>query len=59
MYIHHLSQEQRHRLATVDDFVLPLMPEDKASIEELEDEFDGGSEYRRMTQCMRKGSHVS
>ena len=59
MYIHHLSQEQRQRLATVDNFVLPLMPEDKASIEELEDEFDGGSEYSRMTSCIGKGSHVS
>ena len=58
MYIHHLSQEQRQRLATVDDFVLPLMPEDEASIEELEDEFDGGSEYRWMTNCYGKGNHV-
>ena len=59
LYIHHLSQEQRQRLAKVDNFVLPLMPEDGASIEAQEAEFDGGSEYRRMTQCFRKGGHVN
>ncbi len=50
-YIHHLSEKQRAMLAEQENFVLPLMPEDVASIEAREAEFDHGKEYSLQISC--------